>query len=173
MAHSMGNWVMVEALGQMSIRQGRIFPKIKNVIMASPDLDVDVFRSELLQIAKPRPRTTIFLSQDDKALTLSGHLGGEIDRVGAVDPDKEPYRSKLKEFNIVVINLTKLRTGDELNHSKFAESPEIIRLVGKRLIEGQEIAGRDLTLANAFRAPASASLQGQVARWEASSAGCS
>ena len=55
MAHSMGNWVMVEALRQMSIRQGRIFPKIKNVIMASPDLDVDVFRSELLQIAKPRP----------------------------------------------------------------------------------------------------------------------
>ena len=123
MAHSMGNWVMVEALRQMSIRQGRIFAKIKNVIMASPDLDVDVFRSELLQIAKPRPRTTIFLSQDDKALALSCYLGGEIDRVGAVDPDKEPYRSKLKEFNIVVINLTKLRTGDELNHSKFAQEP--------------------------------------------------
>jgi esterase/lipase superfamily enzyme len=146
MAHSMGNWTMMEALRQMSIRRGRILPKIKNVIMASPDLDVEVFRSQLLQIAEPRPRITIFLSQDDQALALSRHLGGDIDRVGAVDPDKEPYKSKLKEFNIVVINLTKLQVGDAFHHSKFAESPEIVRLVGKRLIEGQEIAGHDLTL---------------------------
>lgn len=146
MAHSMGNWTMIEALRQMSIRRGRVLPKIKNVIMASPDLDVQVFRSQLLQIAEPRPRITIFLSQDDQALALSRHLGGNIDRVGAIDPDKEPYRSKLKEFHIVVINLTKLRGGDGLHHSKFAQSPEIVRLIGKRLIEGQQIAGRDLTL---------------------------
>lgn len=146
MAHSMGNWVMIEALRQMSIRNGRIAPKIKNVIMASPDLDVAVFRSQLQQIAEPRPRFTIFLSQDDQALALSRHLGGNIDRVGAIDPDKEPYRSKLKEFHLVVINLTRLKAGDLLHHSKFAESPEIIRLIGKRLVEGQEIDGRDLSL---------------------------
>jgi esterase/lipase superfamily enzyme len=146
MAHSMGNWVMMEALRQMSIRQGHVFPKIKNVIMASPDLDVDVFRSQLLQIAEPRPHITILLSQDDQALALSRRLGGNIDRVGAVDPDKEPYRSKLIEFKLVVINLTNLRAGDSINHSKFAASPEIVRLIGKRLIEGQEVAGNDLTL---------------------------
>jgi esterase/lipase superfamily enzyme len=146
MAHSMGNWTMVEALRQMSIRQGRIFPKIKNVIMAAPDLDVEVFRSELLQMSEPRPRITIFLSRDDKALALSRWLGGDIDRVGSLDPDKEPYRSKLKEFNIVVINLTQLKVGDTTNHTKFAESPEIVRLIGNRLIEGQEIAGSDLKL---------------------------
>ncbi|WP_331373361.1 alpha/beta hydrolase [Sinorhizobium chiapasense] len=146
MAHSMGNWTMVEALRQLSIRRGRLPSKIKNIIMASPDLDVEVFRSQLVQMAEPRPRITIFLSQDDQALALSRHLGGDIDRVGAIDPEREPYRSKLKEFNIVVINLTKLKGGDSFHHSKFAESPEIIRLVGKRLIEGQEIDGRDLTL---------------------------
>jgi esterase/lipase superfamily enzyme len=105
-----------------------------------------VFRSQLLQMSEPRPRITIFLSRDDKALALSRWLGGDIDRVGSLDPDKEPYRSKLKEFNIVVINLTQLKVGDTTNHTKFAESPEIVRLIGNRLIEGQEIAGSDLKL---------------------------
>ena len=55
MAHSMGNWVMMEALRQMSIRQGHVFPKIKNVIMASPDLDVDVFRSSVAPDCRTAP----------------------------------------------------------------------------------------------------------------------
>jgi esterase/lipase superfamily enzyme len=112
-----------------------------------PDARTDfVATSELLQMSEPRPRITIFLSRDDKALALSRWLGGDIDRVGSLDPDKEPYRSKLKEFNIVVINLTQLKVGDTTNHTKFAESPEIVRLIGNRLIEGQEIAGSDLKL---------------------------
>jgi esterase/lipase superfamily enzyme len=146
MAHSLGNWVMMEALRQMSIRHGRIDPKIKNVIMAAPDLDVDLFRSELQQIGSPRPRTTILVSQDDRALAFSKSIGGNVERVGALNPDLPQYRSKLAEYNIVVINLTKLQSGDSFNHSKFAESPEIIRLIGQRLIAGQQIEGRDLTL---------------------------
>ena len=146
MAHSLGNWVMMEALRQMSIRHGRIHPKIKNVIMAAPDLDVDLFRSQLDQIGSPRPRTTILVSQDDRALAFSKSISGNVDRVGGVDPDLPQYQSRLAQYNIVVINLTKLKSGDSFNHSKFAESPEIIRLIGRRLIAGQEIEGRDLTL---------------------------
>lgn len=37
MAHSMGSWLTVEALRQMAIRDGRVAPKIENVILASPD----------------------------------------------------------------------------------------------------------------------------------------
>ena len=146
MAHSLGNWVMIEALRQMSIRHSHIYPKIKNVIMAAPDLDVDLFRSELQQIGSPRPRTTILVSQDDKALAFSKSIGGNVDRVGELNPDLPQYKSKLAQYNIVVINLTKLKSGDPFNHSKFAESPEIIRLIGQRLIAGQQIEGRDLTL---------------------------
>ena len=35
MAHSMGSWLTVEALRQMAIRDGRVAPKIRNVILAS------------------------------------------------------------------------------------------------------------------------------------------
>jgi esterase/lipase superfamily enzyme len=146
MAHSMGNWVMVEALRQMSIRNGRLLPKIKNIIMAAPDLDVDVFRSQFLSIKSPRPRFTLFVSRDDGALSFSRFLGGGVDRLGEINPDVEPYRSKLAAAEITVIDLTKLKVGEGSNHSKFAESPEIVRLIGRRLIEGQEVASSEFSL---------------------------
>jgi esterase/lipase superfamily enzyme len=38
-----------------------------------------------------------------------------------------------------VLDLTKLKAGDALNHGKFAESPEVVQLIGKRLAEGQTV----------------------------------
>jgi esterase/lipase superfamily enzyme len=143
LAHSMGNWIALEALRQMAIRHRRLPAKIKNVIMASPDLDVDVFRSEYREFGEPKPRFTLFLSKDDDALSLSRFLAGEKDRLGSVDPDVEPYRSKLQMTNIVVVDLTKLASNDPYHHGKFADSPKIVRLIGERLIEGRMISGAD------------------------------
>src|SRR5580704_2423612 len=42
MAHSMCAWLVMESLRQMAIRDGRVTAKVQNVILASPDLDVDV-----------------------------------------------------------------------------------------------------------------------------------
>lgn len=146
MAHSLGNWLLIEALRQMAIRHGAVYPKIHNVIMAAPDVDVDVFRSDFLQIPEPRPRITVFTSSDDRALAISRRLSGGIDRLGAIDPDVEPYRSKLAASNITVIDLTKLKGGDRLNHGKFAQSAEVVKLIGSRLVNGEQIAQSDLSL---------------------------
>uniref|UniRef100_A0A9E8CRB7 Alpha/beta hydrolase n=1 Tax=Bosea sp. NBC_00436 TaxID=2969620 RepID=A0A9E8CRB7_9HYPH len=139
LAHSMGNWVTLEALRQMAIRNGRIPAKIANVMLAAPDVDVDVFRSQIADMEGKRPRFTVFVSQDDKALAVSRRVWGSTARLGAIDPEAEPYRTQLAAANIAVLNLSKLRTGDKLNHGKFAESPEVVRLIGSRLIEGQPI----------------------------------
>lgn len=139
LAHSMGNWVAMEALRQMSIRNGSISPKIANVMLAAPDVDVDVFRSQFREMEGRRPNFTLFTSQDDRALALSRRIWGSSVRLGAVDPEVEPYRSQLERENITVLNLTKLRSGDRLNHGKFAESPEVVKLIGTRLISGQPI----------------------------------
>lgn len=87
---------------------------------------------------------TLFLSKDDSALSISRFLSGEKDRLGSIDPDVEPYRSKLQNADLSVVDLTKVSSGDRFHHGKFAESPEIVRLIGKRLIEGQDISGTDL-----------------------------
>ncbi len=146
MAHSMGSWLTVEALRQMAIRDGRVAPKIKNVILASPDLDVDVFGRQLAEIGENRPRFTLFVSQDDRALSLSRRISGNIDRLGQVDPTVEPYSSEFEKAGIVVLDLTKLKGGDGLNHGKFAESPEVVKLIGNRLIAGQTVTDSDVGL---------------------------
>lgn len=139
MAHSMGSWLTVEALRQMAIRDGRVAPKIQNVILASPDLDVDVFGRQLAELGPKRPKFTLFVSQDDRALAISKRISGNVDRLGQIDPSKEPYRSELEKRGITVLDLTALQVGDQLNHGKFAESPYVVKLLGNRLIAGQTI----------------------------------
>lgn len=146
MAHSMGTWLAVEALRQMAIRDRRIAPKITNVILASPDLDVDVFSQQWKNMGKNRPQFTLFVSRDDRALNLSRRISGNVDRLGQIDPTVEPYRSALEKEGIIVIDLTALKSGDKLNHGKFAESPEVVQLIGKRLVEGQTITDSDVGL---------------------------
>ncbi|TCU26570.1 esterase/lipase superfamily enzyme [Rhizobium azibense] len=154
MAHSMGTWLTVEALRQMAIRDGHVASKINNVILASPDLDVDVFGRQFVSLGKERPHFTIFVSRDDRALALSRRISGNIDRLGQIDPSAEPYRSKLEAAGITVLDLTKLKGGDRLNHGKFAESPEVVKLIGDRLIAGQTITDSQVGLGEAVGAVA-------------------
>jgi esterase/lipase superfamily enzyme len=139
LAHSMGNWVTLEALRQMAIRDRRVAPKIRNVLLAAPDVDVDLFREAIMDMGKERPGFTLFVSQDDRALAVSRRLWGDAVRLGAIDPEQEPYRSEMEQAGITVLNLSKLRSGDPLNHSKYAESPEVVRIIGRELAEGQTL----------------------------------
>lgn len=159
MAHSMGTWLTVEALRQMAIRNGQVASKINNVILASPDLDVDVFGRQFMSLGKDRPHFTIFVSRDDRALALSRRISGNIDRLGQIDPSAEPYRSKLEAAGITVLDLTKLKGGDRLNHGKFAESPEVVKLIGDRLIAGQAITDSNVGLGEAVGAVAMGAAQ--------------
>lgn len=160
MAHSMGSWLTVEALRQMAIRDGRVNAKITDVILASPDLDVDVFSKQFLAMGRQHPRFTLFTSRDDKALALSRRISGNIDRLGQIDPSIEPYRSELERSGITVIDLTQLKAGDRLNHGKFAASPEVVQLIGKRLVAGQTITDSQVGLGDRLGAVAIGTAQG-------------
>jgi esterase/lipase superfamily enzyme len=139
MAHSMGTWLAVETLRQMAIRDGHVPKKIQQIILASPDLDVDVFGQQFRALGKDKPKFTLFVSRDDRALTLSRRISGNVDRLGQINPAEEPYRSMLENQGITVLDLTALKSGDRLNHGKFAESPDVVRLIGNRLIDGQAV----------------------------------
>ncbi len=146
LAHSMGTWLTVESLRQMAIRNGRIPPKIQNVILAAPDLDIDVFRQQLADMGPDRPKFTVFVSQDDRALKLSRRISGNVDRLGQIDINNPGYRELLEAEGITVLDLSALQAGDRLNHSKFAESPEVVKLLGDRLIDGQTVTDQDVGL---------------------------
>jgi len=150
LAHSMGAWLAVESVRQIALENGGIPVKISNVILASPDLDIDVFRRQVAEMGQDRPRITIFVSRQDRALRLSSFVAGGVARVGAVDLTQQEYVAQLEAVpGIVVLDLSALRTNDPLNHSKFATSPQVVRLLGDRLVSGQEIDGSEVSPAGA------------------------
>jgi esterase/lipase superfamily enzyme len=137
LAHSMGTWLTMEALRQYAIRSGRVDPKISNVIMASPDLDADVFRLQFNALGEQRPNFTFLIARDDRALMLSRLLAAGVTRVGAADVMREPWRSALDEVEgVTVVDMTALGSADRTNHLLFAESPEAVRLLSTIFVSG-------------------------------------
>ena len=139
LAHSVGNWLVLESLRQMAIREGRVAPKIRNVILAAPDVDIDIAREQIADMGPNKPAFTLFVSRSDKALDVSKNLWGSTARLGDIDPLQEPYKGMLERDKIAVFDLTALNTPGGLNHSTFATSPEIVELIGSRLAAGQTI----------------------------------
>lgn len=160
MAHSMGSWLTMEALRQMAIRKGRLPAKLTNVILASPDLDVDVFHEQLDEIGPDQSRITIFTSKDDRALLVSRRLAGGVQRLGAVDLTRPEVQASFAQRGITVVDLTSVRTGDSLNHTKFAQSAEVVKAIGRRLIDGQKVSEGNLGLGETLGAAAIGTAQG-------------
>lgn len=121
LAHSMGNWVTVEALRQIQI-SGKRLPadKLGNIILASPDIDVDVFKSQLKRFGKPAKPFIVVVSRDDKALAFSDFIAGDKPRLGAYTKDDE-----LVALGAVVVDMSDVKAKDSFNHGKFAQLAEI------------------------------------------------
>ncbi|MBS7707597.1 alpha/beta hydrolase [Chelatococcus asaccharovorans] len=146
LAHSMGSWPAVEAVRQLALERGGVPRKIKNLILASPDLDIGVFRRQIEDMGPHRPQVTLFVAQHDRALQLSRFISRGATRLGGIDPSREDYQQQLAGLSgITVIDLSAINAGDRINHDLYAASPEAVRLIGDRLLQGQVITDSDLS----------------------------
>lgn len=117
LAHSMGNWLLMETIRQVRLSGKPIdADKIGVVVLAAPDLDIDVFKSQLRAIGRLKKPLILLVSRDDKALRASSIIAGGKQRVGAYENEKE-----LAELGVVVVDLTDLEGLSATNHAKFAE----------------------------------------------------
>src|SRR6185369_2155291 len=92
LAQSMGNWVTVEAFRQIKISGDLAHAnKIGNVYLAAPDIDIDVFKSQMRRFGKPRRPFYIVLSKDDQALRASKFIAGGEGRLGAEENTAETH----------------------------------------------------------------------------------
>jgi esterase/lipase superfamily enzyme len=129
LAHSMGSLLLMEGLvdaqqaGKLGTRK-----RIDSIMLASPDIDIDLFRTqiELLPTAV-REKMYIFVSKDDAALRFSRRIAGGVPRVGAADT------AALEELGVTVIDLSEVADSTSGSHSKFAGSPEVVQLIGAGL----------------------------------------
>jgi esterase/lipase superfamily enzyme len=117
LAHSMGNWVTVEAFRQIKI-SGDLPPanRIGAIVLAAPDIDIDVFKSQLRRFGKPQKPFYVVLSQDDRALFLSRTIAGGVTRVG-----DSADTAELAALGATVIDLTDVKGADATNHDKFVQ----------------------------------------------------
>jgi esterase/lipase superfamily enzyme len=147
LAHSMGSWLAVEAVKQVALRRGGVPRKINNLILASPDLDVGVFRRQVEDMGARRPHITLFVSQNDRALQLSQFISQGAARLGAIDLTRAEYQRELAGLSgITVLDLSAVGSGDRINHDLFAASPDAVRLIGDRLLQGQVITDTDVSM---------------------------
>ena len=145
LAHSMGNWVTLEALRGKAIGGGKIGNKVRNVFLVAPDVDVDVFRTQIRRMGTSRPNFALFVSQDDKALHLSQYIWRGVPRLGEINPEQQLYRDVLAQEKITVFDLTKLEGN---GHSRaFDDITQVVVMVREQLNEepvvtsGRRIAG--------------------------------
>jgi esterase/lipase superfamily enzyme len=136
-AHSMGNFLTMEAIRQDAIKDGFDSKgKIGSVILASPDIDMDVFTAQITQLPRSQRNFYVLISSDDKALGVSRTIAGGVNRVGDADPDR------LAELGVTVVDLSEIDDTNSLNHAKFADSPEVVQLIGRRLASGDALETR-------------------------------
>jgi esterase/lipase superfamily enzyme len=152
LAHSMGNWVALEALRGRSIRQTTASmrnDKLKNALLVAPDVDVDVFRTQIERMGAARPRIALFVSQDDDALSLSKTIWGDVPRLGDIDPSQEPYRTELGQDKILVFDLTRLATaGDDAHDRAFSDVTSVMGMIQQRLRQGQSMTDHGTGIRN-------------------------
>jgi esterase/lipase superfamily enzyme len=155
LAHSMGNFLTMETLRQAAIRgRGDFGGKLGQVMLAAPDVDIDVFRAQMGAIGKMKHPLTVLISHDDKALNFSRKFAGNVPRLGAYNLAKPENAEQLQQLGIKAIDLTALKAGDSLNHGKFAESPQVVQLIGRRLADDRGISTAGPSLGDSIGAVA-------------------
>jgi esterase/lipase superfamily enzyme len=137
LCHSMGCFLTLEALHSRARHAGKIGDKVKNVLLVAPDVDINLFRTQMREMGSGRPRFALFLSQDDGALKLSKSIGGGITRLGDVDPGQEPYKSDFKRESVMVFDLTHLQ--GRAHSRAFEKVTSVMGMIEERLAEGQQM----------------------------------
>lgn len=143
LGHSMGGWLTAEALRQLRLsRQDRVLARLE-VVLAAPDIDVDVFRSQVRVIGRLSPPMTLLVSKDDRALKVSSLITTDRPRVGALDVDNPLVQEAALKADIRIIDISNVPSSDSFNHSRFVSLAALYPKVSHD-------AGRNLGNAGAF-----------------------
>lgn len=127
-AHSMGTMLIMEALVQARIAGTyKQMHRIDNIMLAAPDIDIDVFRSQLGYLPRDARNFFVFVSSRDTVLGFSKRISGGVERVGASSA------AELAPLGVSVIDLSAVDDSAAGTHSIFAGSPEVVQLIGTSL----------------------------------------
>ena len=129
-AHSMGSKALSLAISgaPRSLRR-----KFSELVLASPDIDQDVFQTKTDAIRKAARGRTLYVSHSDKALSASSLLAGGVPRVGKGKASGVPIIAK--GFDTIDTSAVGLDFFSA-NHSGYVESPLVLNDIGALLRTG-------------------------------------
>jgi esterase/lipase superfamily enzyme len=123
----MGAWLVVEALRQLKLSdRDDVLHRIGQVVLASPDIEIDLFRRQVEAIGQLARPILVLTSTDDRALTVSRLIGGSRMRMGSVGEDSPAARRMIEKKAIQIVDLTMLPASDSMKHNRFIRLAEIL-----------------------------------------------
>ncbi len=135
-AHSMGGRLMMEALVQLRlIGRGDVLDRLE-VVLADPDIDVDLFWEQARIIGRLTPPITVTVAPDDRALWASQVLAAGNDRIGKADLTDPEVARAAQNFGVRLVDVTSLET-DAIAHSRIDQ----LAVLYNRLPASQQAAG--------------------------------
>jgi esterase/lipase superfamily enzyme len=121
-AHSMGAALATETLRQIALSNDkRVMGSLRGIVLISPDIDVDVFRSQAADIGRLPQPFVIFGSSGDQILNISARVSGAPERLGNLS-DITP----LADLDVTYLDTTKFNVG--AGHMNLASSPALLSL---------------------------------------------
>lgn len=124
-AHSLGGLLTMETLRQIELGSpGWSARHVQGVALISPDIAVDVFRSQAARFKKLPDPFAIFASKRDPALMLSARVNGVPDRLGNL-VDATP----VADLPVTLIDVTAFSKNSEDRHFVAGTSPALNRIL--------------------------------------------
>jgi esterase/lipase superfamily enzyme len=119
LAHSMGGLLTIETLRQLKITgQDRDLGMIEQVVLAAPDIDIDLFQRDVRTIGRLKKPIMVLAAKDDRALALSRRLSGST-AAGALDVSNPKVQELAKSDNLQIIDISSLKSISGTNHDRF------------------------------------------------------
>lgn len=127
MGHSLGTMLVMETLRQIEIRTpGWSHDALGGVVLISPDLDVDLFKTQAARFADFPEPFAIFVSSRDRALRLSARINGDVERLGGLTSV-----APLADYPVTIIDVSDFSDGDGARHFTVGTSPLLIGLLSQ------------------------------------------
>lgn len=143
-AHSMGSVLAMETLRQMDLREpGWPARNLGGVVLISPDLDVDVFRSQMKDLSVIPDPFVVFVSKADRILDLSARLRGthKSERLGNIRNIE-----KVADLPINIVDTTAFSKGAGSAHFIPATSPALISIFQGARSVAETFGSEDLSI---------------------------
>ncbi|MCE8539018.1 alpha/beta fold hydrolase [Ruegeria pomeroyi] len=128
-AHSMGSFLLMEALRQIEIASpGWSAQHLDGIILISPDLDLDVFRSQMRRIKTVPQPFVVMASEKDNVLNLSRRLRGKqsSERLGQISS-----AALIADLPVSVIDTSTFSDEAESGHFVAATSHTLLAMIAE------------------------------------------